>query len=615
MLREFFRPIPFLVATLIALFVAPVAAVAYHQTQHDGRVFTGVRLNGADLSGKTPEEVFAIAQQQSSYYGLPNLKLKAGDQVFDFRPAEFGSTFDPAATVRLAMHIGREGDWTRQLQERAQVYWNGVDIGPTVRMDTGAAARRVAQIAEQLDRPAIDAKLDVDAASGTVRETPAQTGVALDQTTSVRLIEAAILSRVGTEIILPLTSTPPRIASVTNAATTLSRIIGSDLIVMLPQWDKDGQPVAPVEAFRVSRANMSDYALVEEVTQNGQPTLDVRFRRESVRTKIVPLAGAITGTLQNARFVFDDLTGKLSVIQPSRAGRALDVDATLDAIQAAALSDSNRTVVAAVTIVQPPVPDTATGPELGITQLITQATTFFKGSSAARLANVKLAASRFHGVVVPPGEVFSFNSFLGNVSKEEGFEEGLIIVGNRTEKGVGGGVCQVSTTAFQAALRAGFPIVERYPHGYRVSYYERGMGAGYDAAVFTPWADLKFRNDTKSHLLIETYYDPAKVTLTFKFYGTRDGRDVFISPSKISGTVPHGPDLYEPDPENQLAAGQVKQVEYAVDGAVMSFQRIVKRGSETLLDETIGSKYVPWRNVFRFGPGFTPPPGAEIVTP
>ena len=90
---------------------------------------------------------------------------------------------------------------------------------------------------------------------------------------------------------------------------------------------------------------------------------------------------------------------------------------------------------------------------------------------------------------------------------------------------------------------------------------------------------------------------------------------MYTSPSTLGAAVPHGPDLYEPDPENLLAAGKVKQVEYAVDGATMAFQRTVTRNGETLIDETIGSKYVPWRNVFRFGPGFTPPAGAEVVTP
>ncbi len=615
MLRDFFRPIPILSAILIALAVAPIAAVAYHQSAHEGKVFSGVRLNGVDLSAKSPEEVFATAQQQAAYYRTVNLKLRAGDKVFDFKPADFGSAFDPAATTALAMSIGRQGDWTQQFKERAQVYWNGVDVGPIVHMDSGATARRMAQIAQEIDQPATDARLDIDAPNGIVRETPSQTGLALDQGMSVRLVEAAIKSRSSGEIILPLKTTPPQVITVADAVAKLGRIIGNDLIVMLPQWDKSGTALAPVEAFRVPRGQLIDYTLIEDTQENGAPKINVRFRRESFRAKLEPLTSAITGTIQDARFVFDDVSRKLTVIQPSSAGRTLDIDGTLDAVEAAVNSDNNRTVVAAVKTVQPAVPDTASSEQLGITELITQATTFFKGSSAARIANVKLAASRFHGVVVPPGEVFSFNRYLGNVSKEDGFEEGLIIVGNRTEKGVGGGVCQVSTTAFQAALRAGFPIVERYPHGYRVSYYERGMGAGYDAAVFTPWADMKFRNNTKAHLLIETYFDPAKVTLTFKFYGTPDGRQVTISPSKIGATVPHGPDLYEADSEGQLAPGQVKQVEFAVNGASMSFNRTVVLNGETLIDESITSKYVPWRNVFRFGPGFTPPPGAEIAGP
>jgi len=210
--------------------------------------------------------------------------------------------------------------------------------------------------------------------------------------------------------------------------------------------------------------------------------------------------------------------------------------------------------------------------------------------------------------------VFSFNEFLGEVSEASGFTEGLIIVGNRTVKGIGGGVCQVSTTAYQAALRAGFPILERYPHGYRVSYYERGMGAGFDAAVFTPWADLKFRNDTAAYLLIETIFNQSQATLTFRFYGTPDDRQVIISPSTITDVVPHGPDVYEPDPEKTVPPGRVKQVEFAVDGATVWFTRQVIRDGQTLIDERVVSRYVPWQNVFYYGEGFKPPEGA-IVKP
>jgi vancomycin resistance protein YoaR len=171
----------------------------------------------------------------------------------------------------------------------------------------------------------------------------------------------------------------------------------------------------------------------------------------------------------------------------------------------------------------------------------------------------------------------------------------------------------VSTTAFQAALRAGFPIVERYPHGYRVSYYERGMGPGFDAAVFSPVVDMKFVNDSPGHLLIETYYDQARATLTFKFYGAPDGRQVSFSEPEVTKVVPHGPDIYEPDTEGKVPEGKAKQVEFAVDGATIIFQRVVTRDGQALIDERVVSKYAPWQARYQFGPGFTPPEGAEVV--
>jgi vancomycin resistance protein YoaR len=608
--RGWIRPLPFLAATLIVLLAAPVATVVGHHYAYANRAFPGVHLNGADISGQTPEQIFSLALTQSTYYVTPNLKLKAGDQVVDYRPSDFGAGFEPAATVRAALDVGRRGDWQAQLIERAQVWWRGTDVSPIVRMDIGSAARVVARIAEQVDQAAVNASLEIDPNAGTVRETPSQIGLQLDQTASVALIQAAIRSRANTEIQLPIRTLSPNIASTANAAAEASRLLSGELIVLAPRWDKSGVEQSPVEVFRITRAEIANQIKLETSATDG--TVRLGFNTDAFRPRVQALAPTISQTSQNARFVFDDVARTLSVIGPSRDSKSLDVDATMRAVDAAIRGDNNRAVVMSVQTQPAPVPANASPQSLGITELITQATTFFKGSSAARIANIKLAASRFHGVVVPPGETFSFNYFLGDVSKDEGFEEGLVIVGDRTVKGVGGGVCQVSTTVFQAALRAGFPILERYPHGYRVSYYERGMGAGFDAAVFTPWADFKFRNDTAAHLLIETYYDPAKVTLTFKFYGTRDGRDVRISSSRISNVVPRGIDVYEPDPEGLLTDGQVKQVEFAVDGATIAFDRTVTRSGQTLIDETVLSRYVPWRAVYRFGPNVTPPAGVEV---
>ena len=139
--------------------------------------------------------------------------------------------------------------------------------------------------------------------------------------------------------------------------------------------------------------------------------------------------------------------------------------------------------------------------------------------------NIQAASARFHGVLVAPGEVFSMGQTLGDVSLDNGFAEALIIYGGRTIKGVGGGVCQVSTTLFRTVFFSGYPVVQRFAHAYRVNYYEKVAGnrydsrlAGLDATVFVPLVDFKFKNDSTSWLLMETYVNAKNSTLTWKFY-------------------------------------------------------------------------------------------------
>ena len=133
---------------------------------------------------------------------------------------------------------------------------------------------------------------------------------------------------------------------------------------------------------------------------------------------------------------------------------------------------------------------------------------------------------------------------LGDVSLDNGYAEALIILGDRTIQGVGGGVCQVSTTLFRTVFFGGFPVVERHPHAYRVGYYEQTSGgghdanlAGLDATVFVPVVDFKFTNDTSNWLLMETYLNAAARRLTWKFYSTSDGRSVSWDTTGTQNTV------------------------------------------------------------------------------
>jgi vancomycin resistance protein YoaR len=256
----------------------------------------------------------------------------------------------------------------------------------------------------------------------------------------------------------------------------------------------------------------------------------------------------------------------------------------------------------------PPATDQATGEQLGIRELIHTETSYFYGSDAGRVQNIQTAASRFHGLLVAPGEVFSMAAALGDITLDNGYAEAMIILGDQTIKGVGGGVCQVSTTLFRTAFFSGLPILERHAHAYRVYYYEKVAGnrinanlAGLDATVFVPLVDLKFKNDLPSWLLMETYVNPSASSITWKFYSTSDNRRVEWQTTGITNVVPAPDPVYRENPN--LPSGTIKQVDWAAEGADVTVNRTVYKNDAVYLQDTFSTHYLPWANSYEYGPG------------
>ncbi len=306
------------------------------------------------------------------------------------------------------------------------------------------------------------------------------------------------------------------------------------------------------------------------------------------------------------RFMFNDETRQLELLQPAVIGRALDVEASLQQINEK-LAQGEHSVGLVFNYTQPQVASEATAEQLGITELVSSHTSYFRGSSASRIQNIETAAANFHGLLVPPGATFSMAGAMGDVSLDSGYAEALIIFGGRTIKGVGGGVCQVSTTLFRTAFLGGYPIVERYPHAYRVGYYEQtaqGLDpnlAGLDATVFVPMVDFKFVNDSPYWLLMETYVNPKAGRLTWKFYSTSDGRAVDWTTTGPQNIVEPPEPLYEENPE--LGTGEIKQVDYAAEGADVTVYRTVRIGDRILFQDEFTTHYQPWRDIYQYGPG------------
>jgi len=238
---------------------------------------------------------------------------------------------------------------------------------------------------------------------------------------------------------------------------------------------------------------------------------------------------------------------------------------------------------------------------LGIKELIGRGESDFKGSIASRIHNVGLSASKFQGIIVKPGETMSFNKILGDVSALTGYQQAYIIKDGATILGDGGGVCQVSSTMFRAALNAGLPIPERRAHAYRVYYYEQNSQPGLDATVYDPSPDLKIKNDTNHHILIQTKMNTKSSHLTIEIYGTGDGRAATISKSIVSDRTDPLPDIYVDDPT--LPAGTVKQVDHQATGAKVTFDYQVEKDGQILYQKKFVSVYQSWANKFLRGTG------------
>lgn len=302
--------------------------------------------------------------------------------------------------------------------------------------------------------------------------------------------------------------------------------------------------------------------------------------------------------------LFDFKNGKVTQFRPSENGRGLDVPGTKERIRTALLHIEESPIpyvripleIAVIT----PATTTESVNTFGIRERIGRGFSVFTGSIPGRIHNVALAASRLNGILIPPGQTFSFNSAIGDISAATGYQSAYIIKDGRTVLGDGGGVCQVSTTLFRAALDAGLPIVERRPHAYRVHYYEDGgYKPGLDATVFYPTADLKVTNDTPAHILIQTTTDTRNLTLTFDLFGTSDGRKSEILNHTVWDESPPPPPVYQDDPT--LPSGIIKQVDWSAWGAKANFQYRVTRNGETIIDTNFPSTYRPWQAVYLKG--------------
>lgn len=579
--------------------IALVWTLSY-QLMYAGRIFPGVSVAGVDLSGLSPNQAALKLSQTLSYANTGKLLFRDGEQVWVASPAELGMVFDPTGSANAAYNHGREGGLFSALSGQVSARGLGADVAPVVVFDQRVAYAYLQNIGSQVNQPVAEAYIHLEGTN--VISESGRTGRTLNLDATLIYLGAQLQSFRDGEVPLVVVEVAPKLLDVSSQADMARVMLSQPFSMYLP--NAEAGDVGPLTFDAAVLANMLSFNTVDV---GGVPTLQVGLAPNALRKSLGDLKALVDRNSQSARFIFDDGTKRITPISTSTVGRAMDVEASIAAINGALQRGEHR-VDLVVAEQWPAVTDQATAAELGITELVASQTTYFYGSSESRIQNIVTAAAEYHGLLIAPGEVFSMGSVLGDVSLENGYAEALIIYGGRTIKGVGGGVCQVSTTLFRTVFFGGYPIVERYSHAYRVSYYEMnqsgnvdGSLAGMDATVYFPLVDFKFQNDTPYWLLMETYVNVQARTITWKIYSTSDGRSVTWETTGPQNVVPAPEPVLEENPD--LKPDEIKQVDYAAEGADVNVTRTVWRGGYVYFTDQFQTHYEPWAAVCQFGTG------------
>ena len=518
-----------------------------------GTIARGMTVSGVDVGGMTPAEAQRELERRAAAIGAVPLHLKIGDRVFSVRRGVTGVTPDWAAATEAARVRGAGFGPVRGFR-RLYLRITGSHVTPAATVDAARLDGVVSRLAATVDHRHRDAVLRLRGLQPVVAR--GRVGLVLDREAAKRLIVSAVVSLRREPVALPSRTDPQRVtpASLARARAQTAVALSAPVRLVL------GSTRYPVPRIRIARM-LELPSTGTEPLRIGGPGANAFFRRLQAQVNAPP-KDASFAVLAN---------GTVQVV-PSADGRTLQVPRTAETLLAAALSPTHRTAPLAVATA-PPKRTTAEARAMGVVETVSTYETVF-GGDPNRIHNVQLVAHLIDDTLVAPGREFSFNRTTGDRNAAKGFLAAPVIINGELQTGLGGGVCQVSTTVFNAAYEAGLPITARTNHALYISHYPQGR----DATVNYPDTDLRFVNDTGHWLLLRTWVSSS--SLTVALYGTSPHRKVVseTAPLKVTGpppvkkikdpTLPKGENVVEEAGAPSRSTSVHRKV-YAADGKLL----------------------------------------------
>lgn len=533
-----------------------------------GRLASGTRIAGIDVGGLRPSDARRLLERRSQALANVPVDFTYGSRTFPITPRELGVRVDWGAAVADAEQQGGGFGFVRGYR-RLELDFFPEDVAPPLRAYEPALGYKLDVLEAAVNSPRREAKLVRRGLHITIA--PGAPGHELDRRAARQLIVRSLASFSRSPVGLPVRVDAPAVTVATLAAKqlTASRIISRPVTL-----------AADGKRLRLPRWQLAKMLALDTLRFAGGPA-DAYFAR---------LRGQVERAPRDADFAANS-NGTVRVV-PSEPGLTLNVPLSADRVLAAAKRVENRVADLAL-MTQQPHRTTAEAQAMGITGTVGSYETFY-GGIPNRIHNVELVAHLIDHKFIAPGATFSFNGTTGDRSAAKGFLEAPVIVNGELQTGLGGGVCQVSTTVFNAAYEAGLPITERTNHALYISHYPLGR----DATVDYPSTDLEFVNDTGHWMLLRTLVGPSSLLVTL--YGTPQHRRIVsitaplrtVSPPPVKKTV-----------DATLRPGEVVVDDYGAPATSTSVERKVYAANGKLLsDSTWYSSYVAVPEVIRVGP-------------
>ena len=582
-----------LIAALAVVAALMIIVILLDAALSLNRVHAGVSISGHEVGRMTRAEAVKVLDAQVAKAEKSQIILTDGTQKWPVLPTDLKVNIDVASSVEAAMAVTRSSNVFSSLAARFELYFSRRDVALKGTVDTEAMDALLADLSQKLDVVPINAGLKVE--NGDILVVESKDGVAVDKQALRDSLKGLLLTLHATELPIPKVVTAPDIkADDTSDAVATAKTIISGAVTL-----KNGDKQWTLSAQQIESA--LDFTVQPTAGDPAGTKLVPFISKKTASLFLADITNAVKRPSKNATWTTD---GDTATLVPSVNATTLDVDKTLGNLNAATLKTTGR--VAQVVLKEvPPDRTTEKAKAMGIEVPLGSYTTDNHGDNN-RMRNV-IAASKFaNNVLVAPGEEFDYNEVVNSHTKDPGvfYPAPAIQPDGSLKDEIGGGICQVSTTLFNAVFFTGLEVLERYNHTNYISSYPLGR----DATVTLGGANFRFRNDMNHWILIKAYADEAECT--FVIYGTDEGRKVTYTTSDWYDITPAPAEQKVKDPT--LFVGETKVKMPGQTGKSVKVVRSVTLNGEELHHDVFVSEF-PARPKITLE-GTKPKPGTTTTT-